>query len=165
MGLFYVHVYETYRTKWLVEADSMEAACEIAVCDPSTCAMIEREPAEEVTGFLVDEVGDTDYVNTKGFDPDYQYSPEGMTENTMAKLAKFVLYALTNDDFWDSSTLEGIAYEARKLGLAGNDEEGMFVGQTPEAIECRRLQRLNEDELSSSELLILEMEGPEGLLG
>ena len=70
MKRYYVHVYETYRSKFEVEADSMEEACEIAANNPPD--FMDREPAEEITGFLVDEVGDTDYVNTKLFDPDYK---------------------------------------------------------------------------------------------
>ena len=143
MGLFYVHVYETYRTKWLVEADSMEAACEIAECDPGKCAMLAREPAEDVTGFCVDVVGDEEYQQTKNFDRDYKEVNPGTptsSESVFAEFAKWVLYAMTNENEWDSSTLEGIASEAARLGLQKADEHCMFVGQTPEAIECRRLQ-------------------------
>ena len=140
MKRYYVHVYETYRSKFEVEADSMEEACEIAVSNPPE--LLDRQPAEEITGFHVDVVGDTDYVQSKSFDADCKLidQPGDIPESTLAKLAKFALYTLTNDEEWDSSTLEAIAYEATKLGLAKNDEEGMFVGGTPEAIECRRLQ-------------------------
>lgn len=93
MTAYYVHVYETYRSKFEVEANSMEEACELAeeMDNP-----IDREPAEEVLGFLVDVVGDDEYRQTKNFNANYV--------------------------------------------------------------------NMNEDDLSSGDKLIVEMEGPEGLL-
>ena len=81
-----VHIFAVVRVKVEdVEADSQEEACKKAEQKTDLYRLFESfspacrcdmEYAEEIQHFLVDEVGDTEYDNSRR----YEYSPEGHGE-------------------------------------------------------------------------------------
>lgn len=81
--LHHVHVYSTIRVKVAVTAenhiDAMRQADEIVGKGrfpvrllPDGPTVLEAEPAEEVTGFLVDEADDPEFENSCTYDQNYQ---------------------------------------------------------------------------------------------
>src|SRR3546814_20145266 len=78
----FVHVYTTIRIKVAVTAedhtDAMRQA-EVIVGRgifpvrllPNAAAVLDAEPAEEITGFLVDEAGDPEFENSGFYDAEY----------------------------------------------------------------------------------------------
>jgi len=79
----YVHVYATVRTKVAVRAESHDVAMKLAdrlLFDdgfavrliPAAVAVVDADYAEEVTGYLVDEAGDPDFLRSRTYDPDYK---------------------------------------------------------------------------------------------
>lgn len=66
-----VHVYHVMRSKVCgIEADTHEAAMKKAD-ELFSENYDERENAEEVTGYLVDEENDDEYLNTRMYDAEY----------------------------------------------------------------------------------------------
>ncbi|RIA46185.1 hypothetical protein DFR49_0718 [Hephaestia caeni] len=85
--LHHVHVYTTIRVKVAVTADdhthAMRQADDVIGKGrfpvrllPYAAGVLEAEPAEEVTGYLVDEADDPDFENSCFYDECYQ-SHEG----------------------------------------------------------------------------------------
>lgn len=79
----FVHVYATVRVKLAVEAanhdDAMRAADEALFANgfgvrliPTAEGALDADYAEDVTGYLVDEVGDTEYLRSVTYGPDYE---------------------------------------------------------------------------------------------
>jgi hypothetical protein len=69
MKPYHVHLYHIVRSKFEVSAISQLAAIE--ACDKMEYSeAIETEDAEEITGWLVDEVGDEGYENTRYYHAD-----------------------------------------------------------------------------------------------
>jgi hypothetical protein len=86
---YFVHVYHVVRTKISIEADNQVDAMRKAdsfipdiqsVNIPYSAesefqdhgVIHHTESAEEVAGYLVDEVGDTEYANTRLYDAEYK---------------------------------------------------------------------------------------------
>ena len=78
----FVHVYATVRVKLAVTAasheDAMRAADEALFARglgvrliPTAEGALDADYAEEVTGYLVDEAGDTEYLRSANYGPDY----------------------------------------------------------------------------------------------
>lgn len=67
-----VHMYHVMRAKFCaIKADSHEHAIEIIrETDFDYAYANEHEDAEEITGWLVDVVGDEDFENTRGYEAD-----------------------------------------------------------------------------------------------
>lgn len=81
--LHHVHVYTTIRVKVAVtaetHADAMRQADDIVGKGrfpvrllSDAAAVLDAEPAEEVTGFLVDEADDPEFENSCFYDQNYQ---------------------------------------------------------------------------------------------
>jgi hypothetical protein len=81
--LHHVHVYATIRVKVAVtaqdHADAMRQAEEIVGTGvfpvrllPNAAAVLDAEPAEEITGFLVDEADDPEFENSCSYGAGYQ---------------------------------------------------------------------------------------------
>ncbi len=79
---FHVHVYAVIRVKVAIVAvdqpAAMAAADAIALdrglavrLTPTCPQMIEAEYADEVTGYLVDEIGDEDFLRSRSYGPDH----------------------------------------------------------------------------------------------
>ncbi|MCF8707009.1 hypothetical protein [Rhizorhapis sp. SPR117] len=79
----YVHVYATVRVKVAVRAENHEDAMKMADgllfndgfavrLIPAAVAVVDADYAEEVTGYLVDESGDPDFLRSRTYDPDYK---------------------------------------------------------------------------------------------
>lgn len=79
----FVHVYVTVRVKVAVHAadheNAMRAADEALFAKrfgvrliPAAEAVLDADYAEEVTGYLVDEAGDTDYLRSANYGADYE---------------------------------------------------------------------------------------------
>ncbi|TNE43749.1 hypothetical protein [Sphingobium sp. CFD-2] len=79
MKLHLVHVYTTIRVKVAVTAEDHAGAMRQAEAIvgsgifpvhllPNTAAVLEAEPAEEITGFLVDEADDPEFENSCSYD-------------------------------------------------------------------------------------------------
>jgi len=79
----FVHVYATVRVKVAVAAasheDAMRAADEALFTKgfgvrliPTAEGALDADYAEEVTGYLVDEAGDTEYLCSANYGPDYE---------------------------------------------------------------------------------------------
>jgi hypothetical protein len=79
MNRFYVHVYTTIRVKVAVTADDQADAmrrADLVVSGgmfpvrllPNRAETLEAEPAEEVTGYLVDEADDPEFENSRFYD-------------------------------------------------------------------------------------------------
>ncbi|AOH85577.1 hypothetical protein AWL63_18190 [Sphingomonas panacis] len=79
----FVHVYATIRVKVAVDAlnhqDAMVSADHILFDDgfavrlvPHAAAVLDAEYAAEVTGYIVDEANDPDFLRTRNYDPDHQ---------------------------------------------------------------------------------------------
>lgn len=135
MTKYYVHVFETYRSKYEVDADSMAEACRFVAEDPDNYCLMDRENADEITCFCVDVVGDEEYLQTKYFNDDYEEMKDNVSRYSLCKFARWVLFAMTNDEEWDADTADGIAREAKKLGLAKAGNDAMFIGLTHDALE------------------------------
>jgi len=80
---FHVHVYTTIRVKVAVSAEdhagAMRQADDIVGRGifpvrllPNGAAVLEAEPAEEVTGYLVDETDDPEFENSRAYDAEYR---------------------------------------------------------------------------------------------
>jgi len=80
---FYVHVYTTIRVKVAVTADDHADAMRQADAIvgrgifpvrllPNGADVLEAEPAEEVTGYLVDETDDSEFENSCAYDAEYR---------------------------------------------------------------------------------------------
>lgn len=83
----FVHVYTTIRVKIAVtaedHADAMRQAESIVgrgifpVCLlPNAAAVLDAEPAEEITGFLVDEADDAEFEKSCSYDAEYRPFPD-----------------------------------------------------------------------------------------
>lgn len=81
--LHHVHVYTTIRVKVAVTADdhtgAMRQADDIVGKGrfpvrllPAAAGVLEAEPAEEVTGYLVDEADDPEFENSRFYDECFQ---------------------------------------------------------------------------------------------
>lgn len=81
--LHHVHVYTTIRVKVAVvaedHADAMRQAEGIVGRGvfpvrllPNAQAVIDADPAEEITGFLVDEADDSEFENSCSYDAEYR---------------------------------------------------------------------------------------------
>jgi len=79
----FVHVYTTIRVKIAVtaedHADAMRQAEAIVGRGifpvrllPNAAGVLEAEPAEEVTGYLVDETDDPEFENSCSYDAEYR---------------------------------------------------------------------------------------------
>lgn len=79
----FVHIYATVRVKLAVEAAdhpaAMRAADEALFAKgfgvrliPTADGALDADYAEEVTGYLVDEAGDPDYLRSANYGPDYE---------------------------------------------------------------------------------------------
>lgn len=79
----FVHVYATVRVKVAVHAADHEQAMRAADdalfargfgvrLIPTAQGALDAEYTEEVTGYLVDEAGDTDYLRSANYGPDYE---------------------------------------------------------------------------------------------
>ncbi|MFH8654615.1 hypothetical protein ACH37Y_18075 [Sphingomonas paucimobilis] len=79
----FVHVYATVRVKVAVAAasheDAMRAADEALFTKgfgvrliPTAEGALDADYAEEVTGYLVDEAGDVEYLRSANYGPDYE---------------------------------------------------------------------------------------------
>ena len=136
MTKYYVHVFETYRSKYEVDADSMAEACQFVAEDPDNYCLMDRENADEITSFCVDVDGDENYLETKYFDDDYEEMKDNVSRDSLCKFARWVLFALTNDEEWGADTVDGIADEAIRLEIAKvADGSGLFMGLTHDALE------------------------------
>ena len=78
---FHVHVFTTIRGAVTAEdhADAMRQADAIVGCGifpvrlfPNVAAVLDAEPAEEVTGYLVDETDDPEFANSRSYDAEYR---------------------------------------------------------------------------------------------
>lgn len=80
---FHVHVYTTIRVKVAVtaedHADAMRQADAIVGRGifpirllPNGAGVLEAEPAEEVTGYLVDETDDPEFEKSRAYDAEYR---------------------------------------------------------------------------------------------
>ncbi|MDF0490233.1 hypothetical protein PX554_19065 [Sphingomonas sp. H39-1-10] len=81
--LHHVHVYATIRVKVAViardHADAMGQAEAIVGTGifpvrlfPSAAAVLDAQPAEEITAYLVDEADDPEFENSCSYGPDYR---------------------------------------------------------------------------------------------
>ncbi|WP_328276156.1 hypothetical protein [Sphingobium sp.] len=79
----FVHVYATVRVKVAVNATDHESAMRAADkalfakgfgvrLIPTAEGALDAEYAEEVTGYLVDEAGETDYLRSANYGADYE---------------------------------------------------------------------------------------------
>ncbi|EKU73323.1 MULTISPECIES: hypothetical protein [Sphingomonadales] len=82
----FVHVYAVIRIKVEVDADdhrsAMEAADELLFAHGLPLRLTAASPtildidyADEITGYLVDEAGDTEFARSRSYGPDHE--PEG----------------------------------------------------------------------------------------
>ncbi|WIW89938.1 hypothetical protein K3M67_06565 [Sphingobium sp. V4] len=82
----FVHVYAVIRVKVAVDArdhhSAMKTADDLLFANglavrlvPAAQTVLEAEYAEEVTGYLVDEAGDDEFVRSRSYGPDHE--PEG----------------------------------------------------------------------------------------
>ena len=80
---FHVHVYTTIRVKVAVTADDHADAMRQADAIvgrgifpvrllPNAAGVLEAEPAEEVTGYLIDETDDPEFENSCSYDAEYR---------------------------------------------------------------------------------------------
>lgn len=80
---YHVHVFTTIRVKVAVtaedHADAMRQADAIVGCGifpvrlfPNVAAVLYAEPAEEVTGYLVNETDDPEFENSRSYDAEYR---------------------------------------------------------------------------------------------
>jgi len=80
---FHVHVYTTIRVKVAVTANDHAGAMRQADAIvgrgifpvrllPNGAGVLEAEPAEEVTGYLIDETDDPEFENSCSYDADHQ---------------------------------------------------------------------------------------------
>ena len=80
---FHVHVYTTIRVKVAVTADDHADAMRQADAIvgrgifpvrllPNAAGVLEAEPAEEVTGYLVDETNDPEFEKSRSYDAEYR---------------------------------------------------------------------------------------------
>lgn len=85
---FHVHVYTTIRVKVAVtaedHADAMRQADAIVGCGifpvrvlPNDAAVLEAEPAEEISGYLVDETDDSEFENSRSYDAEHRLCGAG----------------------------------------------------------------------------------------
>lgn len=85
MNQYFVHIYHVVRTKISIEAESQIEAMKLAdgflprIESSNVNLDVERhgvihhtESAEEVVGYLVDEVGDDEYHNSVSYDLNYE---------------------------------------------------------------------------------------------
>ena len=83
MREFHVHVYTTIRVKVAVTAEDHEDAMRQADAIvgrgifpvrllPNAAGVLEAEPAEEVTGYLVDETNDPEFEKSRSYDAEYR---------------------------------------------------------------------------------------------
>jgi len=79
----FVHVYAVIRVKVAVDArdsrSAMKAADDLLFENglavrlvPAAPGVLEAEYAEEVTGYLVDEAGDDEFVRSRAYGPDHE---------------------------------------------------------------------------------------------
>ncbi|OUC53008.1 MULTISPECIES: hypothetical protein [Sphingomonadaceae] len=81
--LHHVHVYTTIRVKVAVTADDHTDAMRQAEAIvgrgvfpvrllPHSAAVLDAQPAEEITAYLVDEADDPEFENSCSYGPDYR---------------------------------------------------------------------------------------------
>jgi hypothetical protein len=76
MTKYHVHVYPVFRVLVRdIEADSPEDACQKAETSINWYDLDEYHPeyADEITGFLVDEDGDTEHERSTRYDANYMF--------------------------------------------------------------------------------------------
>lgn len=142
MNQYYVHVYHVVRTKISIEAenhvDAMKKADEFIPNIVRSNIPFEAESqfqghgtihhtesAEEVTGYLVDEVGDTEYQNTRSYDDDYSPTKSG------PKLLLFMIVHSDDDgNNWDAlieAPDAGRATELWREAYWGSDADEDYI--------------------------------------